>query len=75
MKLEKREISLNEYDSLKDAFYSLKTSLNEYVCALSHALRKETRSELLRLITETGEDLFFVRDLMRYSSGGEQDEE
>ena len=75
MKLEKREISLNEYDSLKDAFYSLKTTLSEYVCALSHATRKETRTELLRLMSETGEDLFFVRDLMRYSSSEKEEEE
>jgi hypothetical protein len=42
---------------------------------LSHATRKETRTELLRLMSETGEDLFFVRDLMRYSSSEKEEEE
>lgn len=65
MKLEKREITLNEADSLKDAFYIEKTLLAEYAHALSKASKKETRTELLRFMKETGEDLFFVRDLMR----------
>ncbi len=68
MKLEKREITLNEFDSLKDAFYMEKTLLAEYVHALSKAERKETRSELLSLIKEVGEDMLFLRDLMRGSA-------
>lgn len=72
MKLEKREITLNEADSLKDAFYIEKTLLAEYVHALPKATKKETRTELLRFMKEAGEDLFFVRDLMR---GNVEDEE
>ena len=68
MKLEKREITLNEFDSLKDIFYLEKTLLSEYVEALSKATRRETQSELTRLIKETSEDLYFVRDLMRSSA-------
>ncbi|MBP3434339.1 MAG: hypothetical protein J6K50_03605 [Clostridia bacterium] len=68
MKLEKREITLNEFDSLKDIFYLEKTLLSEYVEALSKATRRETQSELTRLIKETSEDLYFVRDLMRGSA-------
>ncbi len=68
MKLEKREITLNEFDSLKDIFYLEKTLLSEYVEALSKATRRETQSELTRLIMETSEDLYFVRDLMRGSA-------
>ena len=68
MKLEKREITLNEFDSLKDAFYAEKTLLAEYVHALTKAERKETQGELLRLIKEIGEDMLFVRDLMRGSA-------
>ena len=68
MKLEKREITLNEFDSLKDAFYAEKTLLVEYVHALAKAERKETQGELLRLIKEIGEDMLFVRDLMRGSA-------
>jgi len=33
MKLEKREITLNEIDSVKDAFVMQKILLNEYVMA------------------------------------------
>ena len=65
MKLEKREITLNEYDSLKDMFYVEKLLLQEYVCVLGKVLRKETKGELLRQIKETGEDVFFLRELMR----------
>ncbi len=68
MKLEKREITLNEFDSLKDAFYAEKTLLTEYVHALAKAERKETQGELLRLMQEIGEDMLFVRDLMRGSA-------
>ena len=68
MKLEKREITLNEFDSLKDAFYMEKTLLAEYVHALSKAERKETRGELLSLMKEVGEDMLFIRDLMRGSA-------
>ncbi len=75
MKLEKREITLNEFDSLKDVFYIEKTLLSEYVHALSKATRKQTRGELMRLLKETGEDMYFVRDLMRGSAIENQEEE
>ena len=68
MKLEKREITLNEYDSLKDVFYTEKTLLNEYAIAISKAQRQETKKELLRLMKEVGEDMCFVRDLMNGSA-------
>lgn len=67
MKLEKREITLNEYDSIRDAFYMEKLLLNEYACLLNKAIRKETRGELLRLMKEVGEDMFFLCDLMKES--------
>ena len=68
MKLEKREITLNEYDSLKDAYYREKTLLNEYVCALCDLERKEVREEVLRMILETAEEIFFLQDLMDNSA-------
>ena len=68
MKLEKREITLNEFDSLKDAFYAEKILMMEYIHALSKAERKETQGQLLRHIKEIGEDMLFVRDLMRGSA-------
>lgn len=68
MKLEKREITLNEFDSIKDAFYIEKNLLNEYVYTLSFAQRKETREQLLKLLKEVGEDMLFLQDLMRGSA-------
>lgn len=68
MKLEKREITLNEYDSLADAFYIQKLLIGEYANALAQCSRKETRNELIRLLKETCEDMCFVRDLMSGSA-------
>ena len=68
MKLEKREITLNEFDSLKDAFYTEKTLMNEYVHTLSKTVRKETRNELITLIAEVADDMLFIHDLMRGSA-------
>ena len=67
MKLEKREITLNEYDSLKDVYYREKILLNEYVNAVFEMDRKETRDVLLALIKETAEEVFFLWDLMKSS--------
>lgn len=64
MRLEKREITLNEKDSLQDAYMMQKTLLLTYLLAMDKASRKETRKQLLSLLNETGEDLFFVKDLL-----------
>lgn len=72
MKLEKREITLNEFDSLKETFYMEKLLLGEYLECLTKATRKETRQELLRLMKEVGEDLSLVQDLMQKSSTEEE---
>lgn len=68
MKLEKREITLNEYDSLQDVFYAEKLLLGEYVQALEYAERKETKNELIKLVCEICEDVLFACDLMRGSA-------
>ena len=47
MKLEKREITLNEADSLRDMLYTEKTVLEEYVKALEQPLSKQTQNELI----------------------------
>ena len=65
MKLEKREITLNEHDSLQDAYYREKTLLNEYVCALFQMQRKETKDEVLRLICDTAKEVFLLQDLLK----------
>ena len=68
MKLEKREITLNEFDSVKDIFYTEKCLLSEYVLAIAKAERKETRGELISISKEIAEDVCFVGDLMRGAS-------
>lgn len=68
MKLEKREITLNEYDSLQDAYYMQKTVLQVYVNELDKANTKHLRTELIRLIKENVEDTYFLLDLMRGSA-------
>ena len=65
MKLEKREITLNEKDSLLETAYTCKTLLLEYAQALSLVERKQTRKELLAIGKETGEDMCFLLDLAK----------
>ena len=72
MKLEKREITLNEYDSLKDTFYMEKLLLSEYVNGVADARRKEVRGELTALMREISEDMCLLRDLLSLS--GEDDD-
>ena len=72
MKLEKREITLNEFDSLKETFYMEKMLLNEYLECLTKATRKETRKELQRLMQEVGEELSLAQDLMKKSATEEE---
>jgi len=69
MKLEKREITLNESDSLKDLLFFEKALLNEYVEALEKVKRKETRETLMKLMRETAEELFLAKDLFDKSMG------
>ena len=64
MRLEKREITLNEQDSLLDVAFMVKALLFEYVEALSKVDRKETRDRLLEGVKDTAEALFLVNDLL-----------
>ena len=64
MKLEKREITLNEYDSLLDIYHMERTLLMQYVQSIAKAKTKQTLGELLRLTNETGEDVYFIKDLL-----------
>ena len=68
MKLEKREVTLNEYDSLQDALYFEKALLSRYLCCLEQAVRKETRAEMLKAIEQIGRNIFFLCDLMSSSA-------
>ncbi len=64
MKLEKREITLNEKDSLKDVLFLEKALLSRYVETLTDMTRKEERERLLGLMKETAEEIFIVKDLL-----------
>ena len=68
MKLEKREITLNEFDSLRDAFYIQKMLMAEYEQALFCVWRKETRDKIISLLQETAQDAVFLQDLMQNSA-------
>ena len=70
MKLEKREISLNEADSLQDAFLTEKSLLFSYLQTLERVTSKNTRQTLRALLDETVQDLFFICDLKK--SGEEE---
>ena len=67
MKLEKREITLNERDSILETAYTSKNLLTEYAFALCHIQRKEARKEILNCMQETGEDVSFLFDLAKKS--------
>ena len=65
MRLEKREITLNEQDTLADVVFLEKALLFEYVEALSKVDRKETRERLIGFMKENCEDLFLLNDLLK----------
>ena len=65
MKLEKREISLNEYDSIQDAFYTQKTLLCQYLDTLCETTCKQTRACLVKLLEEGCQDLVLLLDYAR----------
>lgn len=64
MKIEKREITLNERDTLKDMLFFEKGLLREYVSSMEKAERKETRTLLETRMGETAEEIFLLRDLL-----------
>ena len=64
MRLEKREITLNEQDSIKDVYYFEKTLLREYTARLALAKCKETENELSRLLKEVCEDMERMEGLL-----------
>lgn len=67
MKLEKREITLNETDSLKDMFFWEKFLTDEYKEGAKRAERKETESELMRLCEEAKADMEFMQERLQRS--------
>ncbi len=69
MKLEKREITLNEADSLRDMLVFEKVLLHAYVLRSEKAERKEVRAKLTDFITETMQSTYVVADLLKKSLG------
>lgn len=65
MKLEKREITLNESDSLQDTLYMEKILLSGYIEQLPFIARKETAEMLVRHIKETAEEIVFISELQK----------
>lgn len=70
MKLEKREITLNEADSLKDVFYLERTLLKEYSEGQGYTERRELENELTTLIEDTKADMEKVFSLWEQSKAG-----
>ena len=66
MKLEKREVTLNEADSLKDVYYLEKTLLGAYK-EKDAIVRKEVANEVENLIMQTKEEVKKVYALWQKS--------
>lgn len=64
MKLEKREITLNEYDSLWDMRLCAENLLALYARASVCLLRKETRSRVKTSLSELLEVVYTLTDLL-----------
>ncbi len=69
MKNSKREITLNEYDSLQDMLFMEKSLMREYCTAIFSATRKEARSYLNQCLSSVAEDVFFLEDLLSARRG------
>ena len=65
MKLEKREITLNEADSVKDMYFYEKNLQHSYAQALEFATRKEVEGELSRLGSEVKKEAEFLAELCK----------
>ncbi len=67
MKLKKREITLNEKDSLKDMYYLEKALLSAYERGIEGATQKQTVNELTRFKKQTEEELQSILSLWEKS--------
>ena len=65
MKLEKREITLNEKDSVKDMYFYEKNLQFHYMQALKFSERKQTEGELSRLLHETENEVSILEELCK----------
>ena len=67
MKLEKREITLNEADSLKDMYYIEKSLWTTYAERKNCIVRKEAENELGELMRQAEEEKERIYSLWRKS--------
>lgn len=65
MKLEKREITLNEKDSLQDMLFAQKNITRTYLEAIENVRFRECRKTLIKLLAEASEDICFLCDLQK----------
>lgn len=68
MKLEKREITLNEYDSLHDIFQTEKNLLRAYIELLEYIESKEIKQAFIKSVSLVAEDMLSVLSLMQGAS-------
>ena len=64
MRLEKREIPLNEKDSLKDLLLLEQALLGRYADTLTRVMRKEFRQRILELLKEIAQEVFWIKDML-----------
>jgi len=65
MKNSKREITLNEKDSVSDVLVMQKLLLDAYGRALFTVRKKEIRRYICDRLGEIGEEIFFLKDLIK----------
>ena len=64
MKLEKREITLNEYDSVSDMLFTCERLLDLYKEATLTAQKRELRERLKIGMSETAELIYRLNDMV-----------
>lgn len=65
LRLEKREITLNEKDSILDMLRFEERVLNEYARLLPCVERKETRQAVIECMKAVAEEIFTLSDLLK----------
>ena len=65
MKFEKRDITLNEADSIRDILQMEKNMLIEYAQGLVVPLRKQTRNAWLKNLGETAESVGELQNVLQ----------
>ena len=64
MKFEKREITLNEYDSVLDLLLAHERLASVYLEGVQNLSRKELREALKKRLIEVLDDVFYLQDLL-----------